>query len=320
LFLFLDALDEHFEHSPRVWLKCQQGLFYHTVQSLRSDAWNRLHLTVSLRDVVHASMMRSEHRSRFIDDSHIRILNWDRLAIEEFLQVKIERLHKRHFSNFSKGQRSVGTWLGLTEINNVKRSVKEPALQYVLRHTRLLPRDIIIIGNRICNVIDRRENLDRGIEGEIRNQIHEAASIFGREQFKICANEILSAYMSASSGNKEMRADDEYTSLMTEDLQDLVRSIGKDRFSRNDLEKAETAWKAKFECDVFSLLWRNGLIGYIDARYDRERFIFYNHDSLNSFELPGDYAEYVFHPIVIDATGINSDGLIPVIPYLEDLL
>jgi hypothetical protein len=320
IYLFLDALDEHFERSPRWWLKCQEGLFYYTIQSLRSNALNRLHLIVSLRDIVHASMMRSEHRSRFTGDSHIRMLNWHWYSIEEFLNVKLDRLGKHYFVNPTKGSRTIGNWLGSFAINNVKRGIAEPALQYLLRHTRLLPRDIIIIGNKICDAIERREIADIDLQQEIRSEIHEAASMFGREQFKICANEILSTYMprcAHQSCNNAYVGNDEYASTVAEELQDVVREIGKDRFSSAELDAVRDAADQRFDCDLFSLFWRNGLIGCVDGRHTSERFIFYNHDSLNSFQLPNNPQEYVFHPIVIDATGIAAVGQTPVVPYAE---
>src|SRR5712691_4924197 len=189
VFMFLDALDEHFERSPHWWLKCQEGLFNHAVQLLRSSQWNRLHLTISLRDIVYASIMRSEHRTRFAGDSHVRLLNWNADSIEEFFRMKLDRLHRRSFVNQAKYGKTVAGWLGLNTIANPKRNVQEPGLQYLLRHTRLLPRDVVIVGNRICASIERMQPACAGeLEPEIRKQVHEVASLLGREQFRICAN------------------------------------------------------------------------------------------------------------------------------------
>jgi len=319
IFWFLDALDEHFERSPRCWLKCQEGLFYQCIQFMRSAHWNRLHLTVSLRDIVFASMMRSEHRSRFAGDSHIRLLNWSHDSIKEFLKTKLENLDKRLFVGDRKKGRTIENWLGVDTVVNLKRGICEPIGQYLLRHTRLLPRDIVIMGNRLCGLISRREDAQFDMEAEIRRHVHEAASVFGREQFRICANEIVSAYMprcAAEACRNVFVGSDDFTSLVAAELQAFVRSIGTDRFSRSKVDGVRSVAQEKFDCDVFSLMWRNGLIGYVDGSADNEKFIFYDYDSLNSFELPSEHREYVFHPIVIDATGIESDGSNPVIPYI----
>jgi hypothetical protein len=318
IFWFLDALDEHFERSPRWWLKCQEGLFYQCVQFSRSAQWNRLHLTVSLRDIVFASMMRSEHRSRFTGDSHIRLLNWKRDSIEEFFRMKLEVLEKGFFLGAFKLGRTIENWLGTEVVVNEKRQIVEPIGQYLLRHTRLLPRDVVIIGNRLCGLISRHQESPLNLEAEIRRHVHEAASVFGREQFQICANEIVSAHMPRCGGARCQSAfvgNDDFTSSVAAALQVFVRSIGTDRFPRSTVESLSSSAREKFDCDVFSLMWRNGLIGYVDPSRD-EKYVFYDHDSLNSFELPAQYNEYVFHPIVIDATGIKSEGKNPVIPYL----
>jgi hypothetical protein len=156
------------------------------------------------------------------------------------------------------------------------------------------------------------------LEPEIRRQVHEVASIAGREQFRICANELVSSYMPGCSEDNcrsAFVANEDFTSSVAADLQDLVRTIGVDRISRTALEEARDKEFAKFECNVFSVLWRNGLIGCVDGRSSGEKHIFYDHDSLNSFELPPEYDEYVFHPIVIDATGIRPAGERPIVPY-----
>lgn len=320
VFMFLDALDEHFERAPRWWLKCQEGLFFQAVQFLKSQKWNRLHLAISLRDIVYASMMRSEHRSRFTGDSHIRLLNWHYGSIETFLKLKLQQIDRRFFVEDARGIRTIQTWLGIDSVRNTRRGVTEPVLQYLLRHTRLLPRDIVILGNRLCAVVIRSRHTALDIEDQLRHHVHEAASVFGREQFRICANDIVSAYMPRCCADiptpEAFGGNDDFTSTVASELQELVRMIGVDRFGRDVVDRFDEGSRERFDCDVFSLMWRNGLIGYVDHSQREERFVFYDYDSLNSFELPIEASEYVFHPIVIDATGIPSKNSTPVVPYL----
>jgi hypothetical protein len=317
IFMFLDALDEHFERAPRWWLKCQEGLFFQAVQFLRSPTWNRLHLGISLRDIVYASMMRSEHRSRFTSDSRIRLLNWHYRSIETLLAAKLQRLERDFFVGDPRGTRTLRAWLGIETVHNRRRGVQEPVVQYLLRHTRLLPRDIIILGNRLCATIARGRRDGLEIEDEVRRQVHETASVFGREQFRICANDIASGCMPKFCANSldQFGGSDDFTSAIAAELQELVRMIGVDRFGRDVLDRFDEGARERFDCDVFSLMWRNGLVGYVDDSEQEERFIFYDYDSLNSFSLPIEAREYVFHPIVIDATGIPSRDNRPVVPY-----
>lgn len=316
IFFFLDALDEHFERSPRWWLKCQEGLFFQAVMLSRSKQWNRLHLAVSLRDIVHASMMRSEHRSRFTGAGNIRLLNWDYNSIDRFLTRKLQTLDRRFFAREVRGSKSCADWLGVSTVENVGRKVMEPVQQYLLRHTRLLPRDLVILGNRLCGIVGRSKTGSVDMQEEIRRNVHEAASVFGREQLRICANEIVSSYIPRGfEGHDTVSGSDDFTSAIAMQLQELVRMIGTDRFPRTVIDRFDAGAREQFDCDVFSLLWRNSLIGYVEGSGEQERFIFYHHDSLNNFDLPVGAKEYVFHPIVTDATGIPSSGSNPVVPY-----
>jgi len=318
VFLFLDALDEHFERSPRWWLKCQEGLFCETVRLQRSNQWNRLHLVVSLRDIVHASIMRSEHRSRFTTDPRIKMLNWHRRSLEEFLAVKLSRLEKQYVVAHSNGSRTVANWLGMECIPNPRRGTEEPILQYLLRHTRMLPRDLVILGNSLCECIERREETERSFDEDVRRCVHENAAVFGGEQLQICANEIVSNYMPRCADDNcrdAFTGNDDFTASVASELEALISKIGIDRFPKSTIEANQGAAEAEFGCDVFSLMWRNGLIGYIDGSSANERSIFYDQDSSNSFRLPSDCKEYVFHPIAIDATGIRAVGHRPVVPY-----
>lgn len=76
---YLDAIDERFEQAPLQWLKCQEGLFYQTLQFLRNNKFgNRLHLVIGIRDIVYSSILRSEHEMRYYNSPNIRVLKWDK--------------------------------------------------------------------------------------------------------------------------------------------------------------------------------------------------------------------------------------------------
>ena len=53
---------------------------------------NRLHVVVSVRDLVRSSLMSGEHATRFAGARHIRVLEWDHPTIRYFLHEKIQRL------------------------------------------------------------------------------------------------------------------------------------------------------------------------------------------------------------------------------------
>jgi hypothetical protein len=62
--------------------------------------------------------------------------------------------------------------------------------------------------------------------------------------------------------------------------------------------------------DLSSVLWQNGLLGYVEAKGEAR---FYSHADMDQFSLPM-ARSYVFHPCVIDSVGISSVGD-PVYPF-----
>jgi hypothetical protein len=61
IFFYLDAVDEEFSHAPMYWLRCQKGLFYQVMRFLRDPRLGgRLHIVISIRDIVMSSVYRSE--------------------------------------------------------------------------------------------------------------------------------------------------------------------------------------------------------------------------------------------------------------------
>jgi hypothetical protein len=64
------------------------------------------------------------------------------------------------------------------------------------------------------------------------------------------------------------------------------------------------------------MLWTNGLIGYVD-NVRPEQYVFYSEDHMDEFYLP-DKATYVFHPILIDAVGIESVDDRPIVPFATE--
>ena len=104
---------------------------------------------------------------------------------------------------------------------------------------------------------------------------------------------------------------------MRDDLRQLILSIGVDRFNRKKLDEARKEAERLFtaEADVFSVLWMNGLLGYVEGSKQVERQVFYSEDSLDEFHLPLGKNHYVFHPIIIDAVNIAPIGSKPVVPF-----
>ena len=93
-----------------------------------------------------------------------------------------------------------------------------------------------------------------------------------------------------------------YISGVQEDVRSFVRLIGVDRFSRGDLEALQEVADLHFEkaTDLASVLWQNGLLGYVDESGRRR---FYSMGDVEEFHFPPDVGTYVLHPCLVYAVG-----------------
>lgn len=320
--LYIDAVDEEFAHAPMYWHRCQKGLFYQTMRMLRdAKLGGRLHIIICIRDLVMSSVYKSEHRTRYHKEPHIRILNWDKEAIKYFLNEKISNLDDKYFcGDFKKDGKNISTWLGANSIYNDTRSVNEDILDYLLRHTRLLPRDIVILGNSLCQSLERAKlfSEEKSTEKIIRDTVSDVSMFFGNEQLTICGNQLASNAMpnhAARHGySRVYTGNQEYIRGITEDLKLIISSIGKDHFSKAELNIAYDLSKEFFgqNSDPFSVLWQNGLLGYQKCNNGNSTAVFYSESKMDEFQLPLDKKTYLFHSSMIDSVNLKPVGRTPI--------
>ena len=136
IYFFIDSVDEEYGHAPMYWLRCQKGLFYRVMRLLRKDTYgNKLHVIICIRDNVMASICESEHHTRYINEEHVKLLNWDYMTIQYFFESKIANLKDCYFINEDQ-EKNIYNWLSIKEIHNNYRNMNESIKQYILRHTR----------------------------------------------------------------------------------------------------------------------------------------------------------------------------------------
>jgi hypothetical protein len=235
LCFYVDGADDGFERAPMYWLQCQLGLFYETMRFLRDPRLGgRLHLFVCLRDLVLSSVYQSEHRTRYTDEPHIRVLNWNWDAISYLFRQKVKSLEDQFFTEDPiKNGKTIQSWLGLSTIRNRARSIAEPIEQYLIRHTRLLPRDVIILGNRLCQALSRDKIAWRATrEATVREIVADTARFLGDEQLQICGNFISSNSMPSNAsryGYSELfTGNQQYLRNITDDVKELIKAVGVD--------------------------------------------------------------------------------------------
>ena len=309
IYFYLDALDEEFSHAPMYWLKCQEGLFYQVMRLLRDHRLGgRLHIVVCIRDIVMSSVYRSEHAPRYYNEPHIRVLTWDRSSLLYLLQRKLQRLPPSLLMRRpATGPPTIGDWLGVNG-HWPGPDGDGPIGDYLLSHTRLIPRDIISLGNDLNEEVLRTKQA--GHEGlspaALQRVVQRCAKRFGDSQLAQCANQISSDLMPAGAAlhdySELFTSTQAYISGVQEDVRSFVRLIGVDRFSRADLEALQEVADLHFEkaTDLASVLWQNGLLGYLDESGRRR---FYSMGDVEEFHFPPDVSTYVLHPCLVYTVG-----------------
>ena len=309
IYFYLDALDEEFSHAPMYWLKCQEGLFYQVMRMLRDHRLGgRLHIVVCIRNIVMSSVYRSEHAPRYYNEPHIRVLTWDRGSLLYLLQKKLQRLPPSLLMRrATTGPPTIGDWLGVN--GQWPGPDGDGTIEdYLLSHTRLIPRDIISLGNELNEEVLRQKQA--GHEGlppaALAGVAQRCAKRFGDSQLAQCANQISSDLMPKNAAlhdySELFTSTQAYISGVQEDVRSFVRMIGVDRFSRGDLEALGEVADLHFEkaTDLASVLWQNGLLGYVDESGRRR---FYSMGDVEEFHFPPEVGTYVLHPCLVHTVG-----------------
>lgn len=327
IYLYVDAIDDEFAHAPMYWLRCQKGLFYTVMRLLRDEHFGgRLHVVVSIRDLVFSDVLRTEQASRYRDSPHVRSLAWGSNALRYFLRAKLAALDPK-FLLFpaERDTNPIRAWLGLTRIKNLVRGLDEDVEDYLLRHTRMTPRDVVTLGNRLSALVDatRRSGGATLHPDQIREIISKAATEFGNEQLTICANQISADMMPTHAADQEFSevftSADAYAPAANTQLREFLRKeVCYDRFDAEWLESAAEVASTWFDgrTDVFSVLWQNGLLGYGEGAPEDNHTRFYRiRDDSDEFLAPRGKDYYVIHSCLIDAADIEPVGSMPVLCY-----
>jgi hypothetical protein len=309
IYFYLDAVDEEFSHAPMYWLKCQEGLFFQVMRLLRDQKLGgRLHVVICIRDIVMSSVYRSEHAPRYYNEPHIRVLTWDRGSLLYLLGQKLQRLPPSLLMRrTTSGAPTIRDWLGIDDDWAGSRG-DETIEDYLLSHTRLIPRDIISLGNELSEEVLRHKQAGhKGLSAAaVQAVVQRCAKRFGDSQLAQCANQISSDLMPKNAALQEyselFTSTQGYISGVQEEVRSFVRMIGVDQFSRTDLETLQEMADLHFDntTNLASVLWQNGLLGYVDESGRRR---FYSMGDVEQFHLPPDARTYTLHPCLAYAVG-----------------
>lgn len=310
LFLYIDAIDDNFKYAPRHWMRCQRGLFYAVMDLIReSDESARLHVVLALRDIALAATRSSEAGTRYLEETHVNVLHWDRRAIQELLRQKVERLPDQYFVD--PGNKTVTSWIGLDSLVNRRvRRFEEPIESYLIRHTRLVPRDVVILGNKLCGALLRiRSNGDiSDLEDVIKDEVARTSRLFVQNQLAQVANQVLVDAMPSGAAGQDYQS--VYTQPNGYQIDSAVDQVmaamsvtQRETFDHTALLEMNAVLSDQINSQISlgDILWQNQLLGFVEDRPDRRPVgRYYSIDDYARTTLPPRADRYVWNPIVFD--------------------
>lgn len=260
---------------------------------------------------------------------HVRLLRWDARLIAEFLALKVKRLSDdfvvARIEPAADVQAAVAAWLGTATVKNEARNRDEDATQYILRHTRLIPRDIVTIGNFLARetLAAKQSGEQRVSDERIRMAVAESARLAAGEELQWCGREILSRQLAERHGvheRRELVQDEDAAFRTTDALSTLLTGCASDVLESSRLQTLEREAQERFKAPVAvgAMLWKHGLIGWGTSH--EGPFIFSLRATHTSAEAPPGGSHVAFHPILIDSLGLDPVGPRPVLPFAAEEL
>lgn len=317
LYFYIDAIDEEFARAPRFWVPAQQGLCTYamrlpSVERLRG----RVHLVVSIRDVAFVALRSGEHLTRWIGDPAIYLLRWDRERIGRLLDAKLRGLEDRFLLRPQLGA-TLESWLGLRQIESSRRGSVEPVADYMLRHTRLMPRDVVTLGNALCGATAqaKSEGRDALNPTEVRVVVSRVARWVGHEQLALAASHLASLILpepqkEASNIHERWSNTGQTAERTMRELHATLSTVGTDRFDAATMQAlgAEAARCFGDDRAVLTALWQNRLLGFIEGDVTTGETVFFDEGPDSDVELPSNADGYALHPVLLDLLDAQPVG------------
>ncbi|MFK8101967.1 MAG: hypothetical protein AB8G15_05575 [Saprospiraceae bacterium] len=311
IYFFLDQLDDDFINSPHAWLSCQYGLFRAIFRFIRNGTYGRrLHVIACLREFVYAYVLNNQDGSKYYSESKIVVLKWNQNDTSYFLKKKVENLDKKYFRG--DDSKSLESYFGLKNVVTKRdKDYKEDLDKYIVRHTMLMPRNIIDIGNEfyknVNSITNKNSNLDN-----LRKSVKNIAKQIATEQLNIVAMFITTKWIykgAYEQGVDNVYYEDYFVGGTQHNLEKLIISIKKDRFTNQTLMN-RIRDKGNYGFDKhekpFNAMFLTGLLGYVNENeFGEKTELFFSESRESQYQLPMHKKEYVFHSSLIDYLGIK---------------
>jgi hypothetical protein len=315
---FLDGIDEAEHKDPVGWMACQQGLLEAVTRLASISKWRHLRTVVAMRESQVNVLISGNNGEKWKDSPFLEHLVWDGVDCRRFLEAKIDRLDPAWLTD-PKASDPMRRWLGVAEVRNEQLDVIEPAASYILRHTMLVPRDIVVMGNVISREL-RRLMPDHSASSDsrqaaIRRGVHIAAQQVANTALGIAAVDMArAAYAVVDSAPST--SGDTVQSTLRKRLIALLGRVGSERPSRAEvqglIQDLDDEFGAGVGSETFASLWRLRVLGV--STEDGKGASFYGWSAFDTDALP--VADvYVFHACVIDLCRVHDSEMTAIGPF-----
>lgn len=275
----IDGLDEFAPQNPRDWLDMQVGLFKLLfLWGSTREYVRRVFLTITLRTYVYHHAMRDTHSDRV--GNLVLPLTWEPESAEEFMNRRLLTPFLKPFalSERMTGPRPLANWLGFSTIVPAGRSRAERVEQYLLRHSRYSPRNVVHAINKLCQSQNRLFQKGEALgEDQFRSLVRVLATYFGTNLLRHATEEIISIMPVKLGGLKDSSRREAAREYMLESVKDAIASCITDCETetclRDSLQQTIKSSLAEFFPDykpqeiwttAEAVLWRSGIIAYRD--------------------------------------------------------
>jgi hypothetical protein len=328
LCFFVDIVEEESAFPPLQWHSCMKGLLRQILRFIRKPlgTGDNLRIYIAIRE---QTWFELGQLMAGILEQHpaVRVLRWQPDALLEFFAQKIVGLSPQYALQEIDAEAPpteiIAAWLGAPTVPNSARPREEPTGTYILRHTRLIPRDIVVVGNVLAREVfaARQQGRDCVESERIQAAVSDSAAAAALEELQWCALEIISNWLSTAGAGEEktILPDEEARGRLASALAELLRSSSADIIEAKELD--ELARKADKTlgrpADLKQILWRHGLIGW--GPTETGPWNFSHRVGLSSREAPPAEDSFAaMHPALIDAISLIPTGDSPVNPFSED--
>ena len=238
------------------------------------------------------------------------MLGWTRKSIEYLLLEKLQRLDRR--SSWARTTVPARSRPGLgPRWSTTRPGASTKVTDYLLRHTRLIPRDVVSLGNAICaEIVRQRRPAGGAVPGRPARVVSRSSKRYGDSQLAQANNQIATRTDvpsgAASHGYTEVYTSTvEYLAGIDQQLREIIRFVGVDRFTRRGLDGMQDQASRAFDSTT------NPTVGAVAERAARlrragRRSLFCSQADIDQFDIPMDADHYVFHPNMIDSVRIRG--------------